>query len=86
LLVFLIGYWSALIFLVGQVDKPDEGKGSQGEERRHDEWHALDDADGEESPLFLGIRLLWLGLWGVRDIEGDVLGGIILIAHLLNGL
>lgn len=89
LFVLLIRHGSPLVFLPTEVDEPDEGNWAHGEEGRHDERHRPDEADGDDSPFLLAIRLLldwllWLGLCG--DGEGDILRGVVLIAHLLNGL
>lgn len=88
-LVLLVRYWSALIFILAQIDEPDEGNWSHGEEGRHHEGHRSDEADCDDSPFFLAISLLldwllWLSLRG--KIEGDMLRRVILTAHLLNSL
>jgi hypothetical protein len=78
-----------LIFIITEIDEPDEGNRSHGEEGRHHEGHRSDEADRDDSPFFLAISLLldcllWLSLRG--KIEGDILPRAILTAHLLNGL
>ena len=89
LLVFLIRYWSALIFLLTQVDKPDECNCTHREESRHDDGHGSDEADRDDSPFFLTIGLLlgWLlGLGLSRDSEWNILSRVVLITHFLNDL
>jgi hypothetical protein len=86
LLVLLISYWSTLIFLAGKVNKPDEGDWGHGEEGRHNERNLPHDADCEEGPFFLVVELVGLRVRLCGNIEGDVLCGVILMTHLLNGL